>query len=81
MTLRERYTRYLIAQGWHRDYTSPLSRRYHKFSHPTKAGWYFVGAAGSIRFNFDHNSTHSHTRDYVERYRMVQWEKAQGYVS
>lgn len=80
MTLRERYTRYLIDHGWRRDYTKPQSAKYHKYSHPSAAGWYFLGKAGGIRFNFDNNSTHSLSREYPTKAMMMRWEKEHGYT-
>jgi hypothetical protein len=80
MTLRERYTRYLVEHGWKRDYTKPQSSKYDKFSHYSKAGWYFLGRSGAIRFNFENKSSMSHSMEHPEKQRMLQWEKEQGYA-
>ena len=80
MTLRERYVRYLEAQGWKKDHSTPQSSKYLKYSHHARAGWYFIGKMGAIRFSWTNASTRSINRDYPDKNLMIAWERKNGYV-
>ncbi len=75
MTQRERYIRYLEAHGWKRDYSAPQSSKYHKYSNERKAGWYYLGKGGAVRFSWDNKLSRSFNRAMLTGCERNMWER------
>ena len=80
MTLRERYIRYLTANGFRE--TESRSRRYIALYKATDKGalYIFLGKAGAARFCFDKPRITQSQAFTVLRGRMEAWERRQGFI-